>query len=146
MLDFILFRIIFVIVLASAGVWLRPQSEPLWSGALFGTAFGLVAIVLERRFARVSLKQTLGIAIGVTSGMLCAALVSVVLGQMATDNPAAIHFTRIAVLLVLVYFGAATGAAKGELLNPEALGGGSWERGGFLSEKCYGPVARGPGK
>jgi uncharacterized protein YacL len=82
-----------------------------------------MAIFLERRFARASLKRTIGITVGVVSGLFSAALVSVVLSHIGNDNSASLHFVQIVCLLVLVYFGASTGASKGELLNLGALGG-----------------------
>jgi uncharacterized protein YacL len=121
-LDFILVRVIFVLVFGFAASHFRPPDVPFWAGALFGAAFAFLAIFLERRFARVSLKQTIGISIGVVAGLFCAALVSVVLSQLGSDSTT-IRFVQVVVLLVLVYFGAATGAAKGELLNLGALGG-----------------------
>ena len=123
MLDFILVRVIFVLVFGFAATWFRPPNINYWAAALFGAAFGFFAIFLERRFARVSLKRTLGITVGVVSGLFSAALVSVVLSHLGEENSAAIHFMQIVCLLVLVYFGAATGAAKGELLNLGAFGG-----------------------
>ena len=123
MLDFILVRVIFVLVFGLAAAWFRPQGEPVEVAVLFGTAFAVLAIFLERRFARISLRRTIGISIGVVSGLFSAALVSVVLSHLGDDNSAAIHFIQIVCLLVLVYFGASTGAAKGDLLNLGALGG-----------------------
>ena len=123
MLDFIIIRVIFVLVFGFAAAYFRPPSEPFWAAALFGTAFAFLAIFLERRFSRVSLKRTIGITVGVVSGLFSAALVSVVLGQLGSDNSAAIHFIQIVCMLVLAYFGASTGAAKGDLLNLGAFGG-----------------------
>jgi uncharacterized protein YacL len=122
-LDFILVRVIFVFALSVAAAYFRPQSVQFWAAALFGAVLGMLAIYLERRFARVSLRQTIGIAVGVVSGLLGAALVSVVLSHLGSDNSAAIHFIQTIVLLIFVYFGAVTGAAKGELLNLGAFGG-----------------------
>jgi uncharacterized protein YacL len=121
-LDFILVRVIFVLVFGYAAAYFRPSDEPFWAAALFGAAFAVMAIFLERRFARASLKRTIGIAVGVVSGLFSAALVSVVLSHLGNDNSASIHFIQIVCLLVLVYFGASTGAAKGDLLNLGALG------------------------
>ena len=123
MLDFILVRAIFVVIFGFAAAYFRPASEPYWSAALFGAAFGFLAIALERRFSRMSLKRTIGMTAGATAGLFCAALISVVLSRLGSDNSAAIHFVQIVCLLVLVYFGATTGSAKGELLNLGAMGG-----------------------
>jgi uncharacterized protein YacL len=122
-LDFILVRIIFVLVFGFAAAWFRPDNVQSWAAAFYGAAGAVLAIFLERRFARVSLKRTIGITIGVVAGLFCAALVSVVLSHVGTDNSSALHFIQVVCLLVLVYFGAVTGASKGELLNLGALGG-----------------------
>ena len=121
MLDFILVRVIFVAVFGFAAAYFRPQTEPFWSAALLGTAAAVFAIFLERRFARISLKRTVGITVGMVAGLFSASLISVVLSHVG-DNAPAIRFIQIVCLLVLVYFGATTGAAKGELLNLNALG------------------------
>lgn len=122
MLDFILVRAIFVVVFGFTAAYFRPPDVNYWGAALFGAAVAMLAIFLERRFARISLKCTIGITIGLVSGLFSAALVSVVLSQLGRDNSATIHFVQIVCLLLFVYFGAATGAAKGELLNLGALG------------------------
>ena len=123
MLDFILVRVIFVLVFGFAAAYFRPPATPYWAAALFGASIAVMAIFLERRFARASLKRTLGTTIGVVSGLFSAALVSVVLSHLNTDNSGTIQFVQIVCLLVLVYFGASTGASKGDLLNLGALGG-----------------------
>jgi len=122
-LDFILVRFIFVLVFGFAAAYFRPPGEPYWAAALFGASFAVMAIFLERRFARASLKRTIGITVGVVSGLFSAALVSVVLSHLGSDNSGVIQFVQIVCLLVLVYFGASTGASKGDLLNLGALGG-----------------------
>lgn len=123
MLDFILVRFIFVLGFSFAAAYFRPPNENVWAAGLYGAAGAVLAIFLERRFARVNLKRTIGITIGVVSGLFSAALVSVVLSHLGDDNSGAIHFIQIVCLLVLVYFGAVTGASKGELINLGALGG-----------------------
>jgi uncharacterized protein YacL len=122
-LDFILVRFIFVLGFSFAAAYFRPQNENVWAAGLYGAAGAVLAIFLERRFARVNLKRTIGITIGVVSGLFSSALVSVVLSHLGDDNSGAIHFIQIVCLLVLVYFGAVTGASKGELINLGALGG-----------------------
>ena len=123
MLDFILVRVIFVLVFGFAAAYFRPENVQFWAAGFYGAAGAVLAIFLERRFARVSLKRTIGITIGVVSGLFCAALVSVVLSHVGNDNSSVVHFIQIVCLLVMVYFGAVTGASKGELLNLGALGG-----------------------
>jgi uncharacterized protein YacL len=122
-LDFIVFRTIFVLILAVSAGYFRPSDEPFWSAALTGGALGLLAIVLERRIARISLQRLIGVAFGVTAGLLCAALVSLVIGHAGAETPNALHFVEVVCMLLFAYIGAVTGASKGELLNLAALGG-----------------------
>lgn len=123
MLDFILVRAIFVLVFGFAAAWFRPDNVQFWAAGFYGAAGAVLAIFLERRFARVSLKRTIGITLGVVAGLFCSALISVVLSHLDSNNAGAVHFIQVVCLLVLVYFGAVTGAAKGDLLNLGALGG-----------------------
>ncbi len=88
-----------------------------------GAALGLLAIVLERRIERISLKRLIGVVFGVTAGLICAALVSLVLGRVGGDASNVIHFAQIVCMLFFAYVGAVTGSAKGELLNLSVLGG-----------------------
>ncbi len=121
-LDFLLVRLIFVLILGITAACFRPAETPLWVAAGLGAAIAGLAIVLETRVQRCSLQRLIGIAIGTTSSLFAAALVSVVLGRIGSGSPA-IHFVQVACLVLFVYFGAVTGAAKGELLNLGALGG-----------------------
>ena len=81
MLDSIVFRSIFILILGLCAGYFRPNDEPYWSATLTGIALGLLAIVLERRIARISLQRLIGVVFGVTAGLLCAALVSLVVGH-----------------------------------------------------------------
>jgi uncharacterized protein YacL len=122
-LDFILFRTVFVVILGVAAAFFRPVGEPLWAGVLVGAAVAVLAIIIERRIQRISLQRLIGIALGVIAGLTCAALVSVVLARAGAENSNAAHFIQIVCLMLFAYFGAVTGAAKAELLNLSALGG-----------------------
>jgi len=122
-LDFILVRALFVLILGISAGYFHSPGQPFWFAALIGAALGVAAILLERRIQRVSLKRLLGMAFGLIAGLLCSALISLVLDRAGGENPYAIHFVQIACLLVFGYFGAVTGAAKGELLNLAAMGG-----------------------
>jgi len=122
-LDFIIFRTIFVLILGISAGYFRPSDQPFWSAALVGAALGVLAIILERRIARISLERLMGVVFGVVAGLFCAALVSVVIGQAAAATSNALHFVQIVCLLLFAYVGAVTGASKGDLLNLSALGG-----------------------
>ncbi len=123
MIGFILFRVLFVLILAISAGYFRPPNEPLWTASVFGAVLGALAILAERRIQRVSLKRLIGVAFGLTAGLICSALVSLILSPVAGENPYAIHFVQIVCLLVFGYFGIVTGAAKGDVLNLAAFGG-----------------------
>ena len=121
MVDFILVRALFVLIFGVTAAWLRPVDAPAWAAILTGMGVSLIAILLESRFHRMSLQRLIGIATGMVIGLFCSALLSLVLGRM--ENTSTVHAVQIVAMLLFVYFGAVTGAAKGELLNLGALGG-----------------------
>jgi len=121
--DFIVFRTLFVVILGLSAGYFRPSDEPFWSAALIGAALGILAIILERRVARVSLQRLIGIVFGVVAGLVCAALVSLVMGHAGADSSNALRFVQVVCMLLFAYVGAVTGASKGELLNLSAMGG-----------------------
>ncbi|MDP9172185.1 MAG: PIN/TRAM domain-containing protein, partial [Acidobacteriota bacterium] len=120
MLDFILVRLIFALVFICTAAYFRPAETALWAAVLVGMALAAAAILLETRFQRISVRRLIGIAGGMVVGLLCAALISLVLGRLGAESSGTLHFAQVICLLLFVYFGAVTGAAKGELLN---LGG-----------------------
>jgi uncharacterized protein YacL len=121
-LDFIIVRLIFVLILGITAASFKPAETPLWVAGGLGALVAGLAIVLETRVRRSSLQRLIGLATGVTVGLFAAALVSVVLGRIGSGSPA-LHFVQITCLVMFLYFGAVTGAAKGELLNLGAFGG-----------------------
>ena len=122
MLDFILFRCLFVFILAVTVGYFSPPSAPFWAGASGGAAIGVLAILLERRIARISLKRFFGISAGVIAGLVCAALLSLVLDRLGANSSPVLRQVEVISLVMLAYFGAVIGAEKGELLNLAAFG------------------------
>jgi uncharacterized protein YacL len=122
-LDFIIFRTIFVLILGLSAGFFRPSDTPFWPAALVGAALAVAAIILERRIARITLERLFGVVFGVVAGLFCAALVSLVIGQAGATNSNGLHFAQVVCLLLFAYIGAVTGASKGDLLNLSALGG-----------------------
>jgi uncharacterized protein YacL len=122
-LDFILFRTVFVLIVAVSAAFFRPPGQPIWATTLLGASLGVLAIFIERRIQRISLQRLIGIALGVIAGLICSALISFVLGRIEPDETGAVNLIQIVCLMLFGYFGAVTGAAKGELLNLSALGG-----------------------
>lgn len=122
MLDFIIFRTCFVLILAVAAGYFRPESVPFPVAASVGAGIALVAILLERRIARISLKRFFGLASGVTAGLICAALLSLVLDRLGASTSPTLRLVEVIALVMLSYFGAVIGAEKGEMLNLAAFG------------------------
>lgn len=123
MLDIILVRIIFVLIFGFTAAYFRPAAEPWWIAALLGVVIAVMAILLEIRISKLSLQRLLGMATGITVALVSSALIAVVLGRLGADASDALHFGQVVCLLLFVYIGAVTGAAKGDLLNLGALGG-----------------------
>ena len=121
MLDFILVRALFILVLGFCATYFRPASEPLWSAAVLGIAIGGIALVIERRIAHATFQRILGATVGLIAGLICAVLVNLVLND-AGGSSGAMHFAQIASLLVFSFLGGILGASKGDLLNLANLG------------------------
>jgi uncharacterized protein YacL len=122
-LDSIVFRALFILILSISAAYFRPVDMPFWYAAVAGATLAALAIILERRIARITLQRLMGAACGVIAGLICAALVSVVIGRAGTETPNPIRFVEIVCMLIFAYVGAVTGAGKGDLLNLSALGG-----------------------
>ena len=76
MVDFILVRALFVLILGVSAGYFRLGGEPFWPAALVGVAIGALAIILERRFERISLKRLIGLTGGVIAGVYCTGTVA----------------------------------------------------------------------
>lgn len=121
MLDLWICRGVFLIVFCFLSYYVQPfELEPIPAVA-FGLLIGAVIILAEIRLRRVSLKRLIGSAIGLVLGILGAFLMNhVMTDALRTENLA---FLQISVLLVMLFLGWVVGAAKGESLNLNALGG-----------------------
>ena len=73
MLDLVLVRAIFILVLAAAAFYLHPSESP-WISVLGGAALGGCIILFEMRLERVSLKRLIGAAVGSVLGIVGAFL------------------------------------------------------------------------
>ncbi|HWE52716.1 MAG TPA: PIN domain-containing protein [Bryobacteraceae bacterium] len=121
MLDFILVRALFILILGFCATYFRPAGEPLWSAALLGILIGGIALLVERRIARATFQRLLGATTGLIAGLICAVLINLVLND-AGGTSSSMHFAEIASLLTFSFLGAILGAAKGDLLNLTGLG------------------------
>lgn len=118
MLDLIIVRAIFILVLTISAYTLHPfQSTPIVAAG-GGLVFGACIIFFEMRLEQVSLKRLIGAAFGSVLGIVGAFLMSLVLAK-ATAEP----FVQVCLLLLMTYIGLIVGAKKGDMLNLAALGG-----------------------
>jgi uncharacterized protein YacL len=83
---------------------------------------GIVGLLLELRLRHSSLQRLIGALVGAIAGILCAYLISLVIGGTSIELRTQ-SFLQVTLLLVLTYLGIIIGANKGDLLNLQALGG-----------------------
>ncbi len=118
MLDLIVARAIFILVLTVSAFFLRPfQIAPLLAAAC-GLILGLAIVLFEMRLEKVSLTRLIGAAFGSILGIVGAFVMTLVLGKAVPDP-----FVQVALLLLMTYVGLIVGAKKGDMLNLAALGG-----------------------
>ena len=122
MLDRILVRAVFLIILVSAAYYLQPFGVATWVDALLGLVLGIAILIFEMRVNRASLKRLIGAAAGSILGIIGAYLVSLVLGQSVFPRNT-LSFIQLCIMLIMAYIGLVVGAAKGDMLNLAALGG-----------------------
>ena len=124
MIDLILIRVLFVVIVACAAYFLQPFSWPGPLAAAFGLLIGLAMIFFEVRLKKITLKRLIGAAIGSVLGIFGAFLMSMVLEWAGADQiSGTIHFIQLVILLLMAYVGLVVGATKGDMLNLSALGG-----------------------
>jgi uncharacterized protein YacL len=116
-------RVLFILLLAGCGWYLRPFNLPEYYAAAAGLAFGFVIVFFEIQVRKTTLKRLIGAAFGSLLGIMGAYLISLILGRAIPGNSSTISFVQILLLLWMGYVGLAVGASKGEMLNLGALGG-----------------------
>jgi uncharacterized protein YacL len=123
LLDKILFRVLFVLIICSCAWYFQPMQTSPWVAALGGVALGLLIILIEKRIETVPLKSLIGAAIGALFGIVAAFSVSLVLARVNLNNSPTLHFFELGLLLWLTYIGLTVGSSKGEVLNLGVFGG-----------------------
>ena len=118
MLDLVIVRVLFILVLVGTAAVLHPFQTSPWQAAAGGILIGLAIIVFEVRLERISLKRLIGAAAGSVLGIVGSFLISLVLAKAGADP-----FLQVTVLLLMTYVGLIVGAQKGDMLNLAALGG-----------------------
>ena len=125
--DLLFVRAFFILILALAGLFLRPFGLAAGWATLAGLVFGFGVVLFEVRLKQVSLKRLIGAAIGSVLGILGAYLMSLVIGGAIQGDLATPHhtvpFLQLGLLLLMTYVGLIVGANKGDMLNLSALGG-----------------------
>ena len=120
--EMFLVRVVFVLGFVAASYHLRPFRLDLLLSIALGSALGILAVLLEARLERASLKKLIGAVFGSVLGVLVALMVSHLLGLTLIEEKS-VSFIQLASLMLLGYVGLILGANKGELLNLAALGG-----------------------
>jgi len=118
LLDLVVVRAIFVLVVSASAYALHPFGLSPWISAAGGILIGGSIVFFEIRLERISLTRLIGAAFGSVLGIFGAFLISLVIGK-ATPEP----FVQVCLLLFMGYIGLVVGANKGDMLNLAALGG-----------------------
>ena len=117
MTDLWILRVVVVAVSAGLAVAIRPFD--LLASAAAGVVVGGLLILVESRLREASLRRLIGAGVGAAMGVVCAWLISAVLGaSLGSEAAAALQAVS---LVALTYIGVTVGAAKGEMLNLSAL-------------------------
>src|SRR5215475_13598620 len=81
LLDLVIVRAIFILVIASCAFALQPFNSSPWVAAAGGLVVGGCIIFFEIRLEQVSLKRLIGAAVGSVLGIFGAFLMTLVLGS-----------------------------------------------------------------
>ena len=122
LLDIVVVRIVFAVILMVAAFFISPFGLSGPYAIVVGLLSALCIIYFEHRVRRASLKRLIGAAIGSLLGIVGASLISDLLTETSFD-PGSLSFIKVFVLFLMVYVGLVVGANKGDLLNLSALGG-----------------------
>jgi uncharacterized protein YacL len=122
LLDMVVVRLIFAIVLTVTAYYFQPFGLPKLYSAIYGVIASAAIILFEARLRKVSLKRLIGAAIGSTLGFLAATMISSMLAKTSIELRT-LSFLQISLFLLMGYVGLVSGANKGDMLNLAALGG-----------------------
>jgi len=121
-LDIILVRTIFAVVLTGAAFVIEPFGLSGPSTIALGVSAALGIIYFEHRLKTATLKRLIGGAIGSILGIIGAVMISHVLETTQYDK-SSLSFIKVFILFLMGYVGLVVGANKGDFLNLSALGG-----------------------
>ncbi len=123
MIDIVVIRGFFVLILSAAAWVLKPFGFNAPAAAATGLALGLLFVLFEVRLKQVSLKKLIGAAVGSVLGILGAFMIAVILNWALPKNTSTVPFLQLLILSLMTYVGLLVGATKGDMLNLAALGG-----------------------
>ena len=112
-----MFRAIFSILLIVATLSLRPFDLSSQLALVVGVSLAISIILFEVKARHYSARVLIGAAAGSLVGILAAALVSMVIGNMTAFSSRTESFFQFLTLITLIYLGLSVGASKGDLLN-----------------------------
>ncbi len=119
MSDLIVLRVSVVAAATAIFAAAPPAGLTTLQSAAAGALAGILIVTIETRLRRVSLKRLIGSATGLVVAVGVAALVAVGLGAAAGSE--ALGMVSLGVLLLAAYVGVSVGAAKGDLINLNAI-------------------------
>ncbi len=114
-------RAIFVLSMGLlAGAW-QPAALSRWTAVGFGAGLGLLLILAELLISRGEPARVLGGAIGATTGIFAALLLTMIFSRTAVIEPTK-SFLAYGCVLVFGYMGLSLGASKGHELSRDGVG------------------------
>jgi uncharacterized protein YacL len=121
--DVIIIRLVFTVILISAGFVLRPIKGDAWMSAGVGALVAICIILFELRIRRATLKTLIGAAVGSILGIVGAFLIGTLIMHQESMPHELRTFLTLALVFFMAYVGLMVGGAKGDYIELSALGG-----------------------
>ncbi len=112
-----MFRALFAVLLIVAAFSLKPFDISSQLALVVGVSLAISIILFEVKARHYSARVLIGAVAGSLVGILAAALMSVVIGNMTAFSSRTESFFQFLALIALIYVGLSVGATKGDLLN-----------------------------
>ncbi|MFO7866406.1 MAG: TRAM domain-containing protein [Candidatus Aminicenantes bacterium] len=119
-MGILIFRLLFILILGTAGYYLAPFGLPPYFGALAAFLLGLIVVFLEAQIRKTQFRiiwsSTIGTFLGVGLGWFLGAVY-----QGVPSDESSSVFIRVFFLLILPYIGFLVGLRRPEWLSPSHL-------------------------
>ncbi len=119
-MGILIFRLLFILILGTAGYYLAPFGLPPYFGALAAFLLGIIVVFLEAQIRKTQFRiiwsSTIGTFLGVGLGWFLGAVY-----QGVPSDEASSVFIRVFFLLILPYIGFLVGLRRPEWLSPSHL-------------------------